>query len=159
MSGIFATAGSKVYIGQVMTAQSADFTSSDFQGQSWTEIGWLETIGQFGDESTEITFEAIGESRVQKLKGTRNAGNMELVCGIDNSDPGQLALRAAEQTPFDYAFKVEFNDAPPGGTPSERYFIAKVMTARETLDGANNVVRLNATLAINSNIVAVAPTP
>ena len=65
MSGIFATAGSKVYIGQVMTAQSADFTSSDFQGQSWTEIGWLETIGQFGGAATA--------SRLSKAWTTRLA--------------------------------------------------------------------------------------
>lgn len=158
MSGIFATAGSKVYIGQVKAAQSADFIEADFSAQSWTEIGWLETIGQFGDESSEITFEAIGESRTQKLKGTRNAGNMELVCAIDNDDAGQSALRAAEATPFDYAFKVEFNDASDMGTNSLRYFVAKVMTAREALDAANNVVKLNATLAINSNIVRVAAT-
>jgi len=159
MSGIFATAGSKVYIGGVMSAQSQDFTASDFNGESWVEIGWLETIGQFGDESAEITFDAIGESRTQKLKGTRNAGNMELTCGIDNDDAGQAALRSAEATPSDYAFKVEFNDNPDGSSNSIRYFIAKVMSAREVMDGANNVVKLTATLAINSNIVHVAPTP
>lgn len=159
MSGIFATAGSKVYIGQVKSAQSADFEPSDFSGESWVEIGWLETIGQFGDQATEITFDAIGEGRTQKLKGTRNAGNMELVCGVDSSDAGQAALRAAEATSFDYAFRVDFNDAPENGTPSQRFFIAKVMTAAEQLDAANNVVRLNATLAINSNIVVVDPSP
>lgn len=155
MSGIFATAGSRVYIGQVMTAQSADFVSSDFDGNSWIEIGWLENIGQFGDESAEITFDAINQARTQKLKGTRNAGNMELVMGIDTADLGQIALRAAEATPYDYGFKVEFNDESTGGTPSVRYFIAKVMTAREQLDTANNVVKMAATLGINSNIVRV----
>lgn len=156
MAGIFATAGSKVYIGQAMSPQSADFVEADFAGQSWVEIGWLETIGAFGDESSEITFDAIGENRTQKLKGTRNAGNMELVAGIDTDDPGQSALRAAEATIDDYAFRVDFNDAIAGGTPSKRYFIGKVMTAREQLDAANNVVRLSATIGINSNVVRVA---
>lgn len=154
---IFATAGSKVFIGPATPAQSADFEKEDFESLTFVEIGWIETIGQFGDESSEITFEAIGEGRTQKLKGVRNAGNLELVCGVDPSDAGQSALRAAELTPHDYAFKIQFNDAPPesGSTPSLRYFIAKVMTAREQLDGANNVVRLAATLGINSNIVIV----
>lgn len=156
MASIFATAGAKVYIGGVLASQSADFVAGDFSGQSWVEIGWLENIGAFGDESSEVTFEAIGENRVQKLKGTRNAGNMELVCGIDYEDAGQAALRAAEASPNNYAFRVEFNDAPDAGTPSYRYFVARVMTAREQLDGANNVMRLNATLGINSNIVRVA---
>lgn len=157
-TGIFATAGSSIFIGQSIAAKSDDFTAADFSGQSWTEINWVENLGSFGDKSAEITFDAIGETRTQKLKGTRNAGNMSLVMGIDSSDAGQAAVRSAEATPNDYAFKVVFNDAPLGGTPSIRYFIAKIMSAEEQLDGANNVSKLNAALALNSNVVRVAPT-
>lgn len=156
--GIFATSGSKVFIGGVKESKSTPFVVGDFAGESWVEIGWLESIGAFGDEASEITFDAIGEGRTQKLKGVRNAGNMELVAGIDTDDNGQAAVRAAEGQIHDYAFRVDFNDAPEGGQPSKRYFIAKVMTAREALDTANNVVRLNATLGINSNVVRVAAT-
>lgn len=159
MAGIFATAGSRIYIGQTMTAQATDFVESDFNVNSWTEINWVESIGSFGDEATEITFDAINQSRTMKLKGTRNAGNLELVMGDDSDDAGQAALRAAETTPYDYAFRIDFNDQQLGGQPSKRYFIAKVMSAREQLDGANNVVKLNCTLGINSNIVQVAANP
>ena len=152
---IYATVGSHIYIGQTMAQQSADFVEADFDGMSWVEINWAENIGAFGDESAEITFDAIGEGRTIKLKGVRNAGNVALVFGADYEDSGQAALRAAEATPHDYAFKVEFDDAPEGGTPSLRYFIAKVMSARETLDAANNVIKLSTTLGINSNIVRV----
>lgn len=158
MAGIFAVSGSKLYIGGQLAAKSADFVEADFAAESWVEVGWLETIGQFGDESNEITFNAIGEGRTQKLKGTRNAGTMEVVAGVDYEDAGQIALRAAEAEPNDYAFRVEFNDAPEGGTASFRYFIAKVMSAREQLDGANNVIRVNTSLGINSNVVRVAAT-
>ena len=156
MASVFATAGATISIGSSILSQSADFTISDFAGESWTEIAWVENMGNFGDQSAEITFDAIGEGRTLKLKGTRNAGNMDLVCGLVADDAGQLLLRAAEATPDDYAFKVTFNDLPAGGSnASERYFIAKVMSVRETLDTANNVVKLNATLGINSNIVKV----
>lgn len=155
MSGIFATAGAKIYIGPAMAGQLDDYVLGDFAGFSWVEIGWTENLGAFGDESSEITFDAIGQGRTIKLKGTRNAGNMELVAGVDSADAGQIALRAAETVANDYAFKIEFNDAPPAGDPSERYFVAKVMSVREQMDGANNVVRINASLGINSNIVRV----
>ncbi len=154
-AGIFATAGAKLYIGNAQAAQTADFVLGDFAGQSWVSVAWLENIGSFGDEATEITFDAIDQGRTQKLKGTRNAGNMEVITGAEYDDPGQINIRAAEATPLDYAFKVEFDDAPIAGTPSERYFIAKVMSAREQLDTANNVIRLQATLGVNSNIVRV----
>ena len=155
MPGIFATAGSKLYIGQSLAAKTTDFVLADFNAHSWTEIGWMENIGAFGDESSNVTFDAIGQQRTIKLKGTRNAGDMAAVCGIDYSDEGQIAARAAELTPNNYAFKVEFNDEPTGGTPSERYFIALVMSVREQLDGANNVMKMNMTLGVNSNIVRV----
>lgn len=156
---IFATAGSKIFIGSVMQNKLSDFVLADFAGQSWTEIGWAEAIGEFGDESSEITFDAIGQGRTQKLKGSRNAGTMAARFGVSQNDPGQIAVRQAEKGPQDYAFRVDFNDAlSQSGTPSQRYFIAKVMSAREVLDTANNVVRLNASLGVNSNIVMVDPT-
>jgi hypothetical protein len=158
-AGIFATAGAKLYIGTTLAGKTADFVLGDFAGQSWVAVAWLENIGAFGDEATEITFDAIDQGRTQKLKGTRNAGNMEVVAGAEYDDPGQINIRAAEAQPLDYAFKVEFDDAPIAGTPSERYFIAKVMSAREQLDTANNVIRLQATLGVNSNIVRVNAAP
>lgn len=159
MPGIFATAGSHVYIGQPKEEQFANFVPADFNDQSWIEIGKLNSIGTFGDQASEITFDLINEGRTKKLKGTRNAGNMELVCAVDADDDGQATLRGAETESLDYAFRVVLNDAPSGDTPSERFFIAKVMTAAEVLDTANNVVRLNATLGINSNIARVDAAP
>ena len=155
MAGIFAVSGATVEIGQTLDSKTTDFVLGDFAAQSWVNIGWLESIGPFGDEASEITFDSIDAGRTQKLKGTRNAGNMELICGIDYTDDGQATLRGAETEIFDYAFKVTFDDAPTDGTASERYFIAKVMSAREVLEGANNVARLSAVLGINSNIVQV----
>ncbi|MBV2144412.1 hypothetical protein KUG47_13000 [Falsochrobactrum sp. TDYN1] len=152
---IFATAGAKVFIGSVIAPKSEDFVAADFTSQIWERINNLESIGTFGDTATEITFDDIGLNRTQKIKGTRNAGNLEMVTGIDYADAGQIALLAAEKAIHDYAFKIEFNDAPAGGTPSQRMFIAKVMSAAEALDTANNVMKLNSTLGINSNIVRV----
>lgn len=152
---IVATSGSKLFIGGVLDPKDEDFVAADFASQSWTRVNNMEGLGTLGDTSTEITFDDIGKGRTQKLKGTRNAGNQEVVCGIDYADPGQIAVIAAEKTIHDYAFKIEFNDAPVGGTPSHRMYIAKVMSAAEALETANNVMKLNITLGINSNIVHV----
>ncbi|RXV64864.1 hypothetical protein C6W92_06075 [Roseovarius sp. A46] len=152
---IFATAGAKLFIGGVKDTQSTDFVESDFSTETWTEIKELESLGSFGDTSEEISFTSIGDSRTRRLKGSRNAGSMEVVMGIDYADAGQIALIAAEKTIFNYAFKVEFNDAPEGGTPSERLFVAAVGSASEALDTADNVMKLNASLWVNSNVVRV----
>ena len=154
---IFATAGAKLYIGGAMAQKGTDFVFADFTTppQTWVEIKETEGLGSLGDTSQAVTFDGIADKRTRTLKGTRSAGAMEVVCGIDSADPGQIALVAAEKTIHDYAFKLVLNDAPPGGTPSERYFIAKVMSQSEQYDQANNVMKLNASLGVNSNIVRV----
>lgn len=153
---IYATAGTKIFIGPVLAAKSTDFTQADFASLAFTEIGETEGLGTVGDTSSEITFDAIAASRTRRLKGTRNAGTMEIVCGLDPADAGQLAAIAAEKTPHDYAFHMVLNDAPPSGTPSQRYFVAKVASAAEQYDSANSVMKLNITLWVNSNVVKVA---
>lgn len=158
MSHLFATAGSKLYIGGTLPGfaySTADLTTSSFEGQDWTEIGGTTNLGGAGDTSELITSNQVGVARTRKLKGVRNAGSMQVVADIDYADPGQLALIAAEKERDAYAFRLVFNDAPPGGTPSERLFFALVMSALEEWNEANSVMSLNATLEIDSNIVRV----
>ncbi|NTH50930.1 hypothetical protein G6L09_08080 [Agrobacterium rhizogenes] len=153
---LYATAGTKLFIGGALDQKSVDFVEADFTSQVWVEIKNLDTLGTIGDTSQSVTQSIIGEGRDKVLKGTRSAGTMECVAAIDNTDAGQLAAIAAEKTPFDYAFKIVLNDAPASGdapTPSERKFIAKVMSAAEAFDQANSVMKLNISLAVNSNIV------
>lgn len=156
---IYATAGSELYIGGVKEQKSTDFLLTDFNAEVWTEIKEVEGLGSLGDTSENVSFTAVGDARVRSIKGPRSAGTMEVVAGIDATDPGQLAAIAAERTPYDYAFKLVLKDAPAGGTPSERYFIAKVMSQSEQYDQANSVMKLNISLGINSNVVRVAAAP
>lgn len=157
MSNLFATAGMKVHIGTApMSFTGTDFTAASFNSVSWTEIKGHTNLGSAGDTSELITSNQIAAARTRKLKGVRNAGSMELVCDLDYADPGQIALIAAEKTIYAYPFRLTLNDAPPGGTPSARYFVALVMSQSEQYDEANSVMRLAATLEIDSNIVRVA---
>lgn len=156
---IYATNGAQLYVGGVLAQKSSDFVEADFTPQTWVEIGEIEGLGSVGDTATEITFDSIDASRTRRLKGTRNAGTMDVVCGIDYADAGQIALLAAEKTAHDYAFRLVLNDAPLGGTPSERLFIAKVGSVAEAYDTANSVMKLNASLWVNSNVVKIDAAP
>jgi hypothetical protein len=153
---LYATAGCKLYIGGVLDQKSADFAEADFAAVVWVQIKSLESMGSLGDTSNGVSIDLIDEGRTKTLKGTRSAGNMEIVCGLDAADAGQIAAIAAEKTPYDYAFKVELNDKPAGGTNGTRLFIAKVMSQAEVYDAANNVRKQNLTLAVNSNVVRIA---
>ena len=157
MADLFPVAGCKIYIGGVVASQAADFIESDFSGESWTEVDGWSQMGGVGDAAQLITTALINRGRDLKQKGTRNAGSMENVFAILPTDAGQIALRAAETTINNYAFRIDLNDAS-GGAPSKRYFIGLVMNAREVGGDANVIQNLNATIEINSNIVRVAAT-
>ncbi|CZT34618.1 hypothetical protein [Rhizobium sp. 9140] len=155
---IFTVAGSKISIGAALPSKATDFVVADFASQTWQEVGNVETLGTFGDTSEETTFDDIGKARRQKLKGVRDAGTLEIVCGLDYSDAGQAALVAAEKVPHEFAIRVEFSDKPSGASPknSIRYFVARIMSAAEALEAAGDVAKLNVSMSINSNIVRVA---
>jgi hypothetical protein len=158
MSILLATANAKLYIGAAKAFSGTDFVETDFTSGSptYTQIGGTTNLGSAGDTSQLITSDQINIARTRKAKGTRNAGSMQVICDLDISDTGQLAAIAAEKTADSYAFKLTFNDAPSGGTPSTRYFTAFVMSANEQWDEANSIMKLNLTLEIDSNIVRVA---
>jgi hypothetical protein len=156
---IFASAGAKLYIGTTKEQKSTDFALADFSADNaatWKQIGEIEGLGSVGDTSEAINFTGVSDGRTRTIKGPRSAGTMEVVCGLDPDDEGQQAAIAAEKAIHDYEFRLVLNDAPAGGTPSKRLFIAKVMSQSEQFDQANNVMKLNISLGVNSNIVKVA---
>lgn len=152
---LYVTAGMKIEIGGTHALKSADFVEGDFSAESWQEIKGHENLGQLGDSAEEVSWEGIREARTKRIKGTRNAPPMELIMAANYDDAGQQALIAAEKTDDNYAFQLTFDDAPDGGTASKRIFIATVASISEQYDTANNVIKLNATLWVNSNTVRV----
>lgn len=154
MPGLDTAAGSKFYIGPVNTTAA---NAAAYAALTYTEVGEVESIGEFGDQSNSVTFTALGDRRVKKFKGSRDAGTITVVIGHDSSDTGQTDLNAAEATDNDYAIKIELDDAGTG-SPSNNttfYFRAKVMGVRTNPGDAENVVRITAEIAINSAIVKV----
>ena len=147
-------AGSKISIGPVNASAA---TPTDYQALSYVEVGEVENIGEFGDSFNEVNFTALSDRRVRKFKGSRNAGNIQLTIGHDSANTGQTNLNAALETDFDYAFRVELDDAGSGtgAAPTTFYFRAKVMAAPITPGDTETIVRINATLGINSDILKI----
>lgn len=161
MAQLYPVAGAKIYIGPAVTTvpDDADLDAADFASVTWTEMKGWQTMGQIGDAATLITESVISSARDLKAKGTRNAGSMSNNFIIQPSDPGQIALIAAENTPYNHPFKIEFDDAPPTGadpTPTTKYFYGIVMTAQEQGGGANTARLLSGNIEINSEVITVA---
>lgn len=149
---ITSTAGSKLYIGPVRTA--ATDTIAEYEALTWVEVKEVENLGEFGDESNAINFLSVGDARTRKLKGARDAGTLAITCGRDPFDAGQVALRAAEKTNFEYAFKIVAADAPDANdSDTAYYFGGLVMSARDNYGTADTVVTTTFNIGINTAIL------
>lgn len=159
-------AGSTFSIGpQTAYATTVDWSEPEediiaaFEALTWTKIGSVEDLGEFGDEASEITFSSLDDRRVQKFKGTFDAGTVTVQTGSDPTDAGQLAMIEAFATDFDYPFRVTLNDAlTVGGTPTTLYFAGKVMSKRRNVGDVENVVRQSFPVGINTEIIEVPAT-
>lgn len=146
--------GTKFYIGPQIT-DSTD-TAGEYSALVYTEVKEVESYGEFGDSANPVTFAAVGDARVRKGKGARDAGNMALVVGRDPLDPGQIALAAAEKTNKEYAVKVVLADAPTDlYTNTTFYMRVLVMSAPNNVGNNDNIVRRTFNLGINSEVIEV----
>jgi hypothetical protein len=157
MAHLYTASGSKVYIAPSVVSAPAD--AAAYAGLTWTEIGFLSNIGEYGDEASLQTGSVVGDARVRKAKGARDAGTLTITVYPDPDDDGQAALIAAEGTNSNYPIKiVEPNRLDDDGTDGIDYMTVLVSSKRKTLGGNDTIVTRTFNAAINSSIVEVAPT-
>lgn len=127
-------------------------SEAGYGADTFTAIGGVESISDFGDTSAEVTFTGLSDGRVQKLKGSRNAGEASIVMAFLQTDAGQAALVTAEadDTSATYAFKVEYSDG------EILYFQGQVASYAYSGFGADEVARVTCAVRINSSIIEVA---
>lgn len=154
---INASSGSKLFIGS--PNQDRNTVLGTYQADTYVEVGEIEDLGEFGDESQVINFTSLSDARVRKLKGPRDAGTMALQVGDDLTDAGQAELEAAEAQNLNYNFFVELNDKETvGGNNSRHYFIGMVMGKKRNVGNASNVVKRMFNIGINSAITSTPST-
>lgn len=155
------TAGTRFYIGPVVDKDTLKVLSNaagvaNFEAvaeEDWTEVEEIESFGRLGDTSQTNSFTAVKDARVDKKKTTRDAGTLALVCGNDRLDDGQIALAAAEGTPFNYRFKVAYNDARDDDySPSTDYFAGMVLSKEVNLGDVQARTKREFNIAINTQI-------
>ena len=153
MGDIVTASGTRFYIGGSSVTSAVD-TLAEFEAISvWTEVGLLEDLGEVGDEASSVTGAAIGDGRIRKAKGARDAGTMNVICFHDPLDVGQDALIAAEATNNNYPFKLVLPDSPSGAySDTIQYFRGLVMSKRLRVGTNDNIIRRTFNVGVNSEI-------
>ncbi|MGO6879475.1 hypothetical protein ACC734_16890 [Rhizobium ruizarguesonis] len=158
MPQLYPVAGAKIYIGPAVNSvpDDADVDATDFASVTFTEVKGWQTMGSVGDSATLITEAVISQGRDLKAKGTRNAGSMQNNFIILPNDPGQVALIAAENTDYNYPFKIAFDDAPPPKTSVVTMTIASPGVISWTAHGlaAGTAIKFSTTGALPTGLTA-----
>lgn len=116
---------------------------------SWTEVAHVEALGTVGIEwDTEnangFASNELGQT-VRVFKTTLRPSVMQIVMGIEASDPGQLLVWQAVRSYDEYAFRLTFP-----GVAAARNWRGLVTAFREIFDTANSVIRLQADVHVAS---------
>lgn len=159
----YKTGGSKLWVSPTEVDVDAINAMDDaarlafYEGISdWIEVEEKENLGTVGDSAENIPFTTIGGNRTRNLKGPRNAGTQEIVVGRDSLDDGQEQLIECEGTDFNYAFKIELNDAKTSNYSKSVMYYAGLVMSRPTNMGANaQVTTRTFSIGINTSVFEV----
>lgn len=143
--------GTTIAISTTSPASSVD-TLTELQALSFTNVNGVITLGTFGDVANLVSFAVLGDGRVRKLAGARDAGTLEFQVAFDALDTGQAAMLAANDDGLEYAFKIVTNDGTTGYTDSEFYFRGLVTSAALNVGSNDSVLSMNFNVTVNSTV-------
>ncbi|GGF24329.1 hypothetical protein GCM10011321_14630 [Youhaiella tibetensis] len=140
------------------TPQPNVLNQAAFEALAWVEIGNVGAIGESGTQTNVVSYDELATDVTQKGKGISNAGDPTIECARNPTDPGQVALRAAAKTNFNYAFKFEDKDAPDADHTNSIYYNRGLVTGPTRPNGRNEDFILEVfTLALNQREIVVDP--
>ncbi len=128
--------GTKVSIG------SAILTGSP----TYTEIGMIESVGEFGPEASIGSFTPIGTGIAGKYMGTTDNGELSLTIAKTTTDTGLVELIAAQKSDAPLAYKIELSD------DTAYTFNGLCKNCRVNVGSGDDVVRINVSIAITGAI-------
>lgn len=140
------TAGTTI---AVSASAPATYDSTGYAALSYTSVGEVTNLGEFGREYALVTHMPIGSRAVQKFKGSYNEGQIAMQVGLDTDDAGQDLLYTAVTSDSNYSFKVTAQNG------DVYYFIAKVMTFKRNFGGVDDITSASITLEITSSSAGV----
>lgn len=85
-AGVGPVSGTKLYIGTSESTPSPD---------DWIEIGDISNLGDISQQYAQIAVESLGSGDTYQVKGQRSFPNLDVMMNRNDSDMGQLALKAA----------------------------------------------------------------
>lgn len=146
-SKAFTSAGTKLY---VSASAPATYNNTGFAALTWTEIGEVSEMGEFGRQYNLVTFNTLGDRRTVKRKGSYNDGTIACQMARVPDDAGQTILVTAVNSDSSYSIKIQLQD----GTVF--YTSAQVMSYTTNIGNVDQITSATVNLEIDNDILEVA---
>ena len=127
----------------------ATFNTAGYAALTYTAIGEITDLGEFGREYSLVTHNPVGNRSTQKFKGSFNEGTMTLQVGLDTDDAGQILAKAAVASDNNYAFEVVTQNG------DKYYFQAQVMSFKLGVGDVNKITSATIMVEITTSNTGV----
>lgn len=134
----------------VSAASPATYNVAGYGALTYTAVGEVESVGEFGGTATVTQFTPLGTGVVKKYKGSIDYGQMAMVVGRLLSDDGQEALKAGfdgANRYIEHSFKIVDSDG------SIIYFTGMVASFSNQVNDANSVTKVSVNIDINNPVI------
>jgi hypothetical protein len=133
----------------VSASTPATFNVAGYSALSFTNVGEITDLGEFGREYALVTHNPVGSRGTQKFKGSFNEGTMTLSLGLDTDDAGQIVMKAGALSDSNYSFEVTTQNG------DIYYFQAKVMSWKVGVGGVDSITTATCTLELTTSSTGV----
>jgi len=123
----------------------ASFDGTGYEALTYTTVGEITDLGEFGREYSLVTHNPVGNRGTQKFKGSFNEGTMNLTIGLDTGDAGQTLMQTASMADIAYSFEVEMQNG------DKYYFQAMVMSFKVNIGSVDSMTTASVTLELTTS--------
>jgi hypothetical protein len=127
----------------ISASAPATHDETGFDALTFTNVGEITNIGEFGKEWALVTHSPLGSRGIQKSKGSYNNGTLTPSLALDPDDAGQTAMTTARESQSSVYFAITLQD----GTIF--YLAGKVMSFKPNIGGNDDVVTASTTIEID----------
>lgn len=123
----------------------ATFDNTGFAALTYTPIGEVTDLGEFGREYALVTHNPLATRSTVKKKGSYNSGSITVAMALDTDDAGQVIMRTASTSDADFAFRVTLQNG------DVYYFRGQVMSFRIGVGSVDAITTASATVELTAS--------
>lgn len=143
---VMTTAGSTFGVSAVLPGT---YNAAGFNALTFTTVGEVTDMGEVGSEYSIVNHNPISARRVQKLKGSYDAGSITLQFGRDYTDAGQTAMQTALSSDSAVALRVTLQNG------KKLYFTGLVTSFKTSVGSVDQVTSASAVVELVGDVLEV----